>query len=166
MRASLLAIAVLSLCACQPATQTAQKPAEPAAPAAPKEPLDPFIVMVDAERWNVLLDKAIEGVREAPEKSVGIAENDQARADRAVKDGAARLLTLRNAICGKRILMGDDCVIKDWPAWASEGPAPETSLEVTEQRSGWLSGAMEKFTDLGCEAGRAAFKDEMYCSVE
>ena len=51
--------------------------------------------MVDAERWGVIIDKAMEGAREADVPSAGVDESDMFRADRALKSGAARLIERR-----------------------------------------------------------------------
>jgi len=176
MRVVLL-IGFCLLAACKPSPQVPPTPAaapiETASPTpAPSpatmangEPLDPFLVMVGAERWGVIIDKAHEGAIEAPE-DVALSEDQVLRADMAVKDGAAALLELRNRICGKGLMKGDACIIKDWPAWASEPPTSATPLAEIERRSDWLSLAMSPFTDLGCAEGRKASKDEMFCSVE
>lgn len=157
MRAYLIAaVGLLTLAGCQ----SVAPPAETA-----DDSQDAFVTMIGAERWTVILDRAQEGAYEIPEPSVGVAETDQGRADRAVRDGAAKLLVLRNTLCAKSVLRGDDCKI-DWPKWASEPPDPTTPLRVIEQRSDWLSGAMDKFTKIACERGRAASGDELFCSVE
>jgi hypothetical protein len=162
IRSAVFTFAAIALAACQPAPQT---PAAPPAgkPDASAEPLDPFVVMISAERWTVLLDKALEGTREA---SPSADETDQGRADRATRDGAAMLLTLRNQQCAKGLMKGDDCVIPNWPAWASEPPNPNTPLSVIDERSSWLGEVMQKYVDKGCETGKAALKDDMFCSVE
>lgn len=175
MRVALL-IGFCLLGACKPSPQVPPVPtATPTETPAPtptasvtpaSEPLDPFLVMVGAERWGVIIDKAHEGAIEAPETDIALAENQVLRADMAVKDGAAALLELRNRICGKGLMKGDACVIKDWPAWASEPPTGDTPLAEIERRSDWLSTVMAPFTDLGCAEGRKASKDDMFCSVE
>ena len=172
IRPAVFVFATLALSACQPpqGSQASQQPAaQPPAPApspqASAEPLDPFVVMIGAERWTVLLDKALDGTREAPAPTA-IDETDQSRADRATKNAAAQLLILRNQQCSKGMLTGSDCEIGNWPAWASEPPNPNTPLATIDERSSWVGETMQKYVDKGCEAGKAAFKDEMYCSVE
>jgi hypothetical protein len=153
-----LAFAALMLAACQ--TPTATAPAEPA------ERLDPFVVMIDAERWGVIIDKAMEGVIEAPGPADGFLENEMYRADAALKSGAARLLELRNAVCTRGLLAGDACLIRDWPAWTREPPTDKTPIEEIDRRSQWLGEAMQPFAEVGCEAGRRATSDGQFCSVE
>lgn len=170
VRTSTFLFAALALGACQPAAQpTAAAPPAAQPPAAQPdpnaEPLDPFVVMIGAERWTVLLDKALEGTREAPAPAA-IDETDQSRADRATRDAAAMLLILRNQQCAKGHLKGDDCTIANWPAWASEPPNPNTPLATIDDRAGWVGETMQKYTDKGCELGKAALKDDMFCSVE
>lgn len=158
------------LAACNPQTpvaapqQAEQKP--PPAATTPSEPLDPFVVMVDAERWGVIIDKAMEGAREADVPSAGVDESDMFRADRALKSGAARLIELRNQVCGQGLVKGDACLLKDWPAWTQEPPTDKTPIEEIQRRSDWLSMAMDPFTSAGCDAGRKASKDDLFCSVE
>ncbi|MFT3724898.1 MAG: hypothetical protein QM773_15110 [Hyphomonadaceae bacterium] len=173
--AARLAFACLSsafLGACGPPppaapVQQAEKPPQPAAPAAaPSEPLDPFVVMIGAERWGVIMDKALDGAREAVVPTAGVDESDMFRADRALKSGAARLIELRNQVCGQGLVTGDACVLKDWPAWTLEPPTDKTPIEEIQRRSDWLSGAMDPFTSAGCDAGRKATKDDLFCSVE
>lgn len=166
VRSAVFAFALAALAACQQAPRPQTPGLQASPPTSSDEPPDPFVVMISAERWTVLLDKALEGTQQAPEPSAGIAETDQARADRATKDGAAMLLRLRNALCAKGMLRGDDCLIRNWPAWASEPPNPDTPLAVIDARSSWLGEAMQAFVGKGCEAGEAAFMDDMFCSVE
>jgi hypothetical protein len=154
----LLACALAALTACQsPAPQHAGTSAEK---------LDPFVVMIDAERWGVIIDRAIDGAREAPGPSDAHLENETYRADIALKSGAARLLVLRNDVCTKGILTGAACEIRDWPAWTREPPTDKTPIEEMDRRSQWLGEAMQPFTEAGCEAGRAASSDRQFCDVE
>ncbi len=157
----------MALAACQPQQQKvadARPTAQP--PAASSEPLDPFVVSIDAQRWSILIDKAIEGVREAPAANGELYDQQLFRADAALKSGAAHLLELRNDICGKGLLTGDACTLPDFPQWTREPPSPSVTVEEIDQRSQWLSSAQEKFVELGCEAGKKATKDELFCSVE
>ncbi len=167
-----VALAALALAGCQKPATPAPEAVAPTTPQSAAQPatgatqLDPFVVMVDAERWGVIIDRAMDGVRDAPDADPSLSENDLLRSDVAVKTGAAELLRLRNRICAKGLLAGDACVIRDWPAWASEPPSAATPIEEIERRSAWLGEAMSVFTDIGCAAGRNATKDEMFCSVE
>jgi hypothetical protein len=167
-----LGIAVVALAACQPPQQQeAAKTPEPAppvasAPATPKEPLDPFVVAIDAGRWGVIIDKAIDGAREADVPTAGVDESDLYRADKSLKNGAASLIELRNQVCGQGLVTGAACDLKDWPAWTREPPTDKTPIEELDRRSQWLGEIMQPFTDAGCEAGRKATRDDMFCSVE
>jgi len=161
------------LAACGPQTPPApapQKTAEAAPPAqqgnTPPEDLDPFVVMIGAERWTVILDKALEGAREAPDGPGAIDETDLYRADAATKSAAASIIELRNRVCRKGLVTGDTCKLPEWPAWTLEPPTGNTPIAEIDRRSGWIDTVMAPFTEAGCAAGRAALKDEMFCSVE
>ena len=172
MRAMLvLGVAVAAtLAGCAPPEKKAEAPApapeQAAAPTTPAEPLDPFVVMIGAERWTVILDKALEGAREAPEPAGAAERTDMYRADAALKRGAAMVIEVRNDVCGKGLVTGAACTLPEWPAWTRELPTGDTPIAEIEKRSDWLSGVMSPFTDAACEAGRTATKDDMFCSVE
>lgn len=154
-----IAFATLALAACQ--TQGIAS-----APAQPAEPLDPFVVMIGAERWGVIIDRAAEGAGQAPGLPDAILENEMYRADVALKSGAARLIELRNDVCARRLLTGVACNLPDWPAWTREPPTDKTPIDEIERRSQWLGEVMQPFTEAGCEAGRRASNDDLFCSVE
>lgn len=156
-RRVLLALAAPVLVACQQPTQSPQTAAE--------EPLDPFVVMIGAERWGVIIDRALEGVREAPYANAAL-EADMYRADRALKSAAAKLIELRNEACVKGLVAGAGCTLGEWPAWTREAPTGSTPIDEIQRRSDWLSEQMAPFTSAGCEAGRKATGDELFCSVE
>ena len=142
----------------------------------PPEDLDPFVVMIGAERWTVILDRAMEGAIEAPYNVVRITDPDDGdrnwpddekfRADVALKRGAAQVIILRNIVCEKGWVTGDACELPPFPAWTHELPSWTTSLEELDRRSAWLSEVMDPFTAAGCEAGRKATDDYQFCSVE
>ena len=169
----LLIAGLIGLAGCAPpaSEQQAQAPSPPPTPSAqgqqgqtPPEDLDPFVVMIGAERWTVILDKALDGAIQAPDP---VAEQtDLYRADAALKRGAAMVIELRNSVCGKGLVTGAACTLPEWPAWTRELPTADTPIGEIDQRSAWLSEVMSSFTDAGCEAGRKASGDEMFCSVE
>jgi hypothetical protein len=154
----LIAIVALVGAGCQ------QQVAAP--PAASSEPLDPFVVMVDAERWGVIIDRAREGVREAPGPADADAGNEMYRADAALKSGSAALIELRNEACVKGLVTGAACDLGEWPAWTREAPTGKTPISEIDRRSQWLGATMAPFTEAGCEAGRKATGEELFCSVE
>lgn len=160
-------VAALFVLAAACATQEQPPPVAPAEQQAASDPFDTFIVMVDAERWGVIIDRAVEGVREAPDPNYEQrAENELYRADSSLKSSAAALIGLRNAVCDKGLLKGEDCELKDWPAWTLEPPTDKTPIAEIQRRSDWLSGQMDRFTSVGCDAGRKATNDDLFCSVE
>ena len=170
--------AMIALQACGPQTPAPQQQAEapakpPEAPVdtgqqgnTPPEDLDPFVVMIGAERWTVILDRAHQGAIEAPQPASAVDETDLYRADAALKRGAAQVIELRNLVCGKGLLPAEKCALPEWPAWTLEPPTGNTRILEIDKRSAWLSEVMSPFTDAGCAAGKAAAKDDMFCSVE
>jgi hypothetical protein len=155
----LTVLAAATLLACQ-------QPSQPQSAAGPAEPLDPFVVMIGAERWGVIIDRALEGVRESPGSGASNVENEMYRADVALKSGAANLIELRNEACAKGLVAGAGCELNAWPAWVLEPPTDKTPIEEIDRRSEWLSGEMDRFTSAGCEAGRTATGDRQFCDVE
>ncbi|HVY87792.1 MAG TPA: hypothetical protein VG942_02935 [Hyphomonadaceae bacterium] len=131
-----------------------------------KEPLDPFVVSIDAQRWGVIVDRAMEGAKEAPYADDKVLENQLFNADVALKSAAANLVQLRNEVCAKGLVTGEACTLKDFPAWTREPPSATTSVEEIEKRSHWLSSQLDPFTHAGCEAGKKATNNEQFCSVE
>src|SRR5689334_5334181 len=160
IRHLLLALPLLAAC------QQAPQPQSPAAQAS-GEKLDPFVVMVDAERWGVILDKALDGVREAPDPAGDARlEDEMFRADISLKSSAAQLIELRNRACAKGLVTGEACQLRNWPAWTMEPPKTGVPIEEIQRRSDWLSAEMDRFTEAGCEAGRKATNEQQFCSVE
>lgn len=162
-------VALLGLAGCNPqAAETKVEAPDPqaAAPATPEEPLDPFVVMIGAERWTVILDRAEDGAREAPEPAGAAEHTDLYRADAALKRGAAQVIEVRNSVCGKGLVTGAACTLPDWPAWTRELPTGDTPIAEIQKRSDWLSSVMSPFTDAACESGRKTSGDELFCSVE
>jgi hypothetical protein len=161
--------AMIALQACGPQTpalQQAEAPPEVQQGDTPPEDLDPFVVMIGAERWTVILGMAHEGAREAPEPAGAAEQTDLYRADAALKRGAAQVIELRNLVCGKGLVAADKCALPDWPAWTRELPTGDTPIGELDKRSAWLSEVMSPFTEAGCDAGRKAHPDDMFCSVE
>jgi len=169
MRTRLIAgvAALLALAACGgPAGEQQAAAPAPEQGNTPPEDLDPFVVMIGAERWTVLLDHALEGSIQAPEPPEAAETTDLFRADMALKQGAAMVIELRNRVCAKGLVTGEACNLPDWPAWTRELPTGETPIEEIDRRSGWLDEVMAPFVWAGCEAGRKASGDDLFCSVE
>lgn len=165
--------AMMALQACGPQTPAPEQQAEAPKPPetvqqgnTPPEDLDPFVVMIGAERWTVILDKAYEGAIQAPEPAKAAEYTDLYRADSALKRGAAQVIELRNMVCNRGLVSAETCVLPEWPAWTMEPPTGDTPILEIDKRSAWLSEVMSPFTEAGCEAGKAATKDDMFCSVE
>jgi hypothetical protein len=131
-----------------------------------KEALDPFVVSIDAQRWGVIIDRAMEGAKEAPYVDDKILDNQLFNADVALKSAAANLVQLRNEVCAKGLVTGDACTLKDFPAWTREPPSARTPVEEIEKRGQWLSTQLDPFAHAGCEAGKKATNNDQFCSVE
>ncbi len=159
-------LAGLLAAGCATAAPPAPAPSAPQIGNTPPEDLDPFVVMIGAERWTVILERATEGAREASVSPAALEESDMLRADIALKRGAAMVIELRNQVCAKGLVTGAACVLPEWPAWTREMPTGVTPMAVIDQRSAWLSEVMDPFTSAGCEAGRKATGDDLFCSVE
>jgi hypothetical protein len=162
------AAVLLALAACVPQEPqpAEQPPPSPPQDASPSAPLDPFVVMIDAERWGVIIDRAMEGARMAAIPSADFDQSEMYRADAALKEGAAALIELRNRVCGQGLVTGDACQLRDWPEWTREPPTDQTPIEEIERRSQWLGEIMGPFTAAGCEEGRKATGEDLFCSVE
>lgn len=158
------AVALLGGCVMQP-QQRPQTSPPPVAAGPADEALDPFLLAIGSERWGVLIDRARTAVFES---GAGRDASDDflLRADIAVKDGAAALLQLRNALCARGLMAEDPCRLADWPAWTSEPPSAATPPEVLRQRSDWLGERLGPFVDVGCQLGREQSGDDLFCSVE
>lgn len=174
MRACLVvAASLLVLAACQRAPEKPSAAASPAASptqqaaATPAEPLDPLLVAIDAERWNVLLDRGIDAVRDgAGTKATPLDENDALRADLAVHDAAAKMLLLRNSLCAHGIAKDTTCTLPPMPAWVTAPPSAATPLQEIDNRIQWVGVTMSELQEAGCEYGRKVSKDQQYCDVE
>jgi hypothetical protein len=93
-------------------------------------------------------------------------QSEMYRADAALKEGAAALIELRNRVCGQGLVTGDACQLRDWPEWTREPPTDQTPIEEIERRSQWLGEIMGPLTAAGCEEGRKATGEDLFCSVE
>ena len=125
------------------------------------------MVAIDAERWNVLLDRGIDATHQGDgAKATPLDENDALRADLAVHDAAAKLLMLRNALCARDLAKGKTCSLPPMPAWVSEPPSATTPLQEIDNRIQWVGATMSDLQEIGCEHGRKVSKDQQYCDVE
>lgn len=168
---SVAAMLAASACGGPSGEQQAQAPAAASAPEPeqvnpPAEDLDPFIVMIDAERWGVIIDRAMEGAIIAPSAPGDDDTSEMLRADAALKRGAAKVIELRNRVCEKGLVTGAACTLPDWPVWTREPPTGDTPIDEIVRRSAWLSEVMGPYTSAACDAGRQASGDDLFCSVE
>lgn len=130
----------------------------------PEEEIDLFTLAIETGRWNVIIDNARNGAREAP-----LDDRDESltlRSDRSLKAGVLELIQLRNELCAADLATGSDCTLPEIPAWAFEPPTADTDPQTLQRRSEWLGSALGDLTSIGCAAGVAATGDERYCAVE
>ncbi len=163
-----LAIAVFTLSACQtaPAQEPPAPPAPSIAPPAPAEDVDLFTLAIETGRWNVIIDRARDGVRQSASVDGDSDEALVLRSDMSLKSGALELLLLRNDACAKQLASARICTFLDWPAWTLELPTAAISPDTLQQRSDWLGEALGEMSAIGCDAGEAATGDERFCAVE
>lgn len=126
---------------------------------------DPFVVMIDAGRWGVIIDRALEGAQLA-ETPVKVRNEEVFRADLAQKTAAARLIELRNQVCSQGLAAPRTCKLHDWPSWTLEAPTDRTPIAEIQRRNDWLAAVSEPFTSAGCDTGARISRDDMFCSVE
>ncbi|MEZ5938093.1 MAG: hypothetical protein R3C52_07725 [Hyphomonadaceae bacterium] len=171
MRTALAISVLFVLAACVSSTDAPSSPDDAAGGAAPGlEPaaeIDPFTLAIEAGRWRVIIERAHEGARLAPNPD-GLAgdEPDALRIDRSLKEGAAELLKLRDQVCSKDLVDPVICIFKNWPSWTTEPATSDTPLVELQARSEWLGEEVSNFSGAGCEAGRRATGDDLFCSVE
>ena len=168
LRSIALAISTLTaLSACQSApVQTTAPSLAPQQPPSTveREDIDPFTLAIETGRWRVIVDRAREGVRNAPSDDRD--EDNTLRIDRQLKSGALELLLLRNDACANGLASARICTFIDWPEWTLEPPRAGTDLVTLQRRSEWLGAAIGDLSSIGCDAGRTATGDERFCAVE
>ena len=128
----------------------------------PAVPIDAFGLVIEAERWGVLIDKA-----GADMNAPGDEDSDLYRIDEALRSGALELVRLRDKLCASGVSPETTCVRVDLPDWVMAAPDTEaTPLSTYQERSDWLGGELWPLVDAGCAAVRAETGDETACSVE
>lgn len=135
------------------------------------DPIDPFTLAIDAERWTVMMDNASMGATAAAlEKrpTGGYEERDMRyRIDFALRSGVRQLLALRDSLCVDERSTDVSCKRLELPGWVTDAPAPTlTSLEEFQARSDWMGEQIAPLVSIGCELGKNASNDEMFCAVE
>ena len=157
---ALLAGAVI-LSACAGVTQL-PKPS----PAESQEPIEPFYLAIEAGRWDVLIDRAREGLRLRPFEPSAPDENEILRIDASLKSGALNLLALRLELCRSGLGTSSDCSHVSWPEWITQPPSAEVDLKVLQARSDWIGEQTFRYIETGCRIGREQSGDDLFCSVE
>lgn len=166
----LLMISALVLSACI-APQV--PPPTPLPPAYTEEQLDPFVLQIEAGRWSVLADRALEGVNlvtgRAKPAPIPLSEDALARLDinASINQSLLSLITLVSASCEAGIASAEQCAAFALPDWFA-APQSDTppDLFTLRQRSDWIGEQTFAFTDAPCALGREISEDYLFCSVE
>lgn len=159
IRALLAAALVLSACA--GVTQIPRPE-----PAAAQEPIEPFYLAIESGRWDVLIDRAREGLRLRPFDPSAPDEDEILRIDASLKSGALNLLALRLELCRIGLGAPGDCEHVSWPEWITQPPSSRVDLEVLQARSDWLGEQTFHYIETGCRIGREQSGEDLFCSVE
>lgn len=157
IRSALLAAALLGLCA------TAW--AKPDVP----EDEDPFILQVDIGRQAVFIERALNALGDELPIVRADGPEDPQRADalwRSLRETGREGAILKALYCARRLVPAADCRRARPPAWISADPEPLPSLPALRAHLDELVVFIDPFVRRGCELGRRARKDELYCSVE
>ncbi len=166
-------VAFTAIAACQTAPATEQQTVQPDAVEAqaeapvlhtPPEEIDLFSFAIETGRWNAMIDRAREGVQQAP-----FPDGDEdlvLRSDRSLKTAVLDLVRLQREACAKELATGEACNQIDVPDWALEPPTADADLADLYRRSAWLGDALQDLFSVGCDAGAKATGDERYCAVE
>jgi hypothetical protein len=162
--ASLAALA--AACETAPGPDDAQEDVSDAVETVEEE--DPFILMIDAGRYGVIIERAAEGAiegqpaRTLPEPSE--LESATQSLHRAVHD----LYELRAITCESGLVGEADCGPLQPPDWLGEPAGAVADAAEIRRRIDWLTEAMSPFVRAGCDAGQSRQTEELpyYCSVE
>jgi hypothetical protein len=157
-------LAWTAACATSPGVETAP---DAVSEAAYDERNDPFTVMIYAERYSILVSRALEGARGAP---VPYDENrsEVQRAREAVLETAHDLYVLRDRVCAAGLVAAEECGPLPPPDWFGVGADDDADLAEVNRRIEWLEEVIGPFMNAGCRAGEALQdEDEPYfCAVE
>ena len=167
MAGAWLSFAMLTACVSIPA----QAPQDNEKQVEDHAEIDAFTLVIDAERWGVMMDNASVGATaHALEKraSDALEERDMRyRIDFALRSGVRQLIALRDGLCVDGHSPEISCNTIELPAWVREAPAPlNTSLQEFQARSDWLGEMSNPLIGIGCKLGVDASADEMFCAVE
>ncbi len=151
----------IALSACAGVAQLPQPDQEVGA-----EPIEPFYLAIEAGRWQVLLDRAQEGLQQRPFDVSAPDENEILRIDASLKSGALSLLAMRLELCRSGLGVAGDCEHSSWPEWITQPPSSRVDLQVLQERSNWLGDQTFHYIETGCRIGRDQSGDDLFCSVE
>jgi hypothetical protein len=135
-------------------------------PSPTADDLDPFILMTNAERRAILVERAIEGVDLAPVRDPDTLASDAERADAALKRAGLAFVTLRARACQSGLAAAEVCDGPPLPDWVFEAPTASTSPEILFEREAFIARLTGPLVEIGCAAGVAATSEELFCSVE
>ncbi len=140
----------------------------PGAAAAGPEEADDFGLMIEAERYGVIIDRATEGAIEGQPATTLEEPSELERATRALHRAAHHLYALRAITCGSGLAGSQDCGPLPPPDWLGEPAGTVADAAEIRRRIDWLAEAMSPFVAAGCDAGQSRREEELphYCSVE
>ncbi len=130
--------------------------------------IDLFTLVIDAERWGVMMDNAGYGATAFAMRETQPMRSDLFRLDYALRSGARQLIALRDGLCVDGLDAETTCVSLALPEWVLAAPDDVEGVSMAEYqaRSDWLGEQAQPFIAAGCEAGRVATGEEMFCAVE
>lgn len=158
-RALLAGAALLSACA---GVSQLPKPEQDAS----VELIEPFYLAIEAGRWDVLIERAREGLLLRPYDADAPEEDEILRIDSSLKSGALALLVLRLELCRSGLGAAGECGHQSWPEWITQPPSAKVDLSVLQERSNWLGEQTFRYIETGCRIGREQSGDDLFCSVE
>ncbi len=160
-------VSLLALSACSADSSSAEKrvlkTSAVATISGDSDDIDPFSLVIEAERWGVMIDNARNGFAVSERLLPSTGETDLERIDKALRSGALELIRLRDEACRAG---SSECVRIELPDWVFDPPDKVTTLDEYALRSVWLGEAANRLVASGCDAGRTATSEEMFCAVE
>ncbi len=135
--------------------------------------LDPWNLTISAERYGVLLNRAIEGVIIGPPARTLPEVTDQSllqRAGWATRDAAFSLYQLQKMTCEHGLVGVDDCLHIEAPDWLDDSPTSIPTPEEIHLRIRWLVDHLGPHLEAGCDAGQSRNTEPdgwpHFCSTE
>lgn len=138
--------------------------------------IDPFYLMIEAERWQVMIENASsvfyaenEGLRPSDNNVVHRLSRTEegfeyhVRADSALRNGVTGFVHLRRSYCEKEN-DSENCFPFELPEWMASETSPNLDLSTLQMRSDWLGETIQPLVDAICSNPSGDWRDE--CKVE